>query len=92
MSKHREKRISVTTQFLISNALMILAFIIGSIAVSSNYAGILRGEVSMQAMQELKKSADLFETRLTELDNCAYSIAKTGSVTSVSRARQLSIS
>ena len=92
LRKHREKRISVTTQFLISNALMILAFIIGSIAVSSNYAGILRGEVSMQAMQELKKSADLFETRLTELDNCAYSIAQTGSVTSVSRARQLSIS
>lgn len=86
-----KKGISVQAQFLISNALLILVFAIGGMVINSNYFSILRKEVSQQAMQDLVKSADLFESRLVDLGNCAYTVSQVNSVVTLSRADTLSI-
>ena len=90
MATQRQHSIFLT--YFLSYMLMAAVLCATVIVISVNDAKIMRDAVSESIMQDLEKSADTFEMRLSELRATAYAIANERDVIEFSQASELTVS
>lgn len=91
VQKRKHRKLPVFFQYLFSHLVLIAVFVIGLALINLGYFNILKGTIEEASRQELKKAADMFESRLYELSKSALSLAREESATQIAMARNLSI-
>lgn len=82
---------SIFITYLLSYMLMAAVLCATVIVISVNDTNIMRDALTESIKQDLEKSADTFETRLSELRSTAYAIANEQDIIDFARASELTM-
>lgn len=84
-------RLPAIRQFFLSHLLLIIVMLAALLISYVNCAGIIRRHVSQTTQSEVDKAAELFEMRLEELRDTAYTIAHNQEIVSLGQKNVLYI-
>lgn len=87
----KKSGLPVLVQFFISHFVLILVFVVGLFFINMSYSDILRRFVSDTAQQELRKSAELMQTRLDEMQSSAFTLAREDTIARFSAPWEINV-